>query len=381
MNPNFDVIVVGAGIQGLATVEALRQRGIRRLALVEQFALGHERGSSHGRSRITRSSYRHARYVELMQWVHQQGWPDWEALAQAPLLHKTPGLFFGPAVEDYHQSLQAVPEAVSLFQELSPREARKAFPPFLFPDSPKVLVDSSCALIAAQRTREFLIRQARQGGVDIFEESPVLHWESSSQALKLCLENGTRLETPRLILTAGPWTQKLLSRDLRLVPAHQDVGYFDLPHPRQVGQFPVWVYAAHRSGDSFYGLPEFERPGVKLARHRTTPNGDNPDRQPPTQFPHEVLQDLKEFSQQQWGCRPDCLGYEACLYTNSPEEDFVLDFWPEDPRVILGAGFSGHGFKFAPLVGQVLAGLALEGDSGLPVFEKHRPAFALSKAC
>lgn len=380
MKRHFDIVVVGAGIQGLATVHALLARGIRSLGLIEQFELGHERGSSHGRSRITRSTYNSPKYVELMQFVHNQCWPAWEAECGQKLLHPNPGLFWGPGAHPYRESLKTFPQVWSQIEELSPKQARDRFPAFLFPDVDWVLVDHSCAVLAAQRTREFLMRAIRQSATTVMENCPVQDWRSQPEGLLLSTAQGA-IHCQKLIITAGPWTSKLVPLESKLRVAHQDVGYFELQHPMDSGQFPVWVYAGLEAGDSFYGLPQFERPGVKLARHRTSDRSDQPDRELPQTLPEHALHDLEEFARRQWSGSFQNVGYEACLYTNTRSEDFILDPWPDDPRVIVGAGFSGHGFKFAPLIGRILTKLACgEPAPETQAFEKFRQEFSLAAA-
>lgn len=377
---NYEVVVVGGGINGLATVDRLLRMGVDSVALLEQFQLGHPRGSSHGRSRITRSSYSHPKYVKLMQRVHQRCWPEWEEEA-GRLLHSAPGCFFGPAVERYWNSLQGVPSVLSRIEKLSPEEGRERFPVFRFPDSPFVLVDHTCSVIAAQRTLEYLIRRLRQSSVRIYEDCLVTGFRSTPQALLVNTAEEGPLRCERLILTAGPWMSGILPDvPLPLRVAHQDVGYFQLDAVMQPPQFPVWVYAGPKANDSFYGLPEFERPGVKLAQHRTGPLGDSPDRPIEEEIPPPALESLQRFAREQWNVEPQLVGYEACLYTNTVSEDFILDHLPQDPRVVIGAGFSGHGFKFAPLTGQILAELALYGKTTVEEFERFRDDFRLSSA-
>ena len=370
----YDVIVLGAGINGLATAYSLKKQGVGSLAVLEQFHFGHAQGSSHGRSRITRSTYSTPKYVELMQLVHGRLWPGWEETAGQPLLHKNPGIFFGPGISRYQESLRDLPEVQ--VEEIVAEEARWRFPPFLFPDSPRVLLDHTCAVVAADRTMRFLASQLRG---HVLENCQVQSIERGSQIF-LDTTRG-QIECERLIVTAGPWTARLIpALKPNLRPAHQDVGYFEIESSSQVGEFPVWVYAGEQADDSFYGLPEFERPGVKLARHRTGPHGDDPGRQIGEVLPEEAAADLQRFVDAQWSGTARLVGYDACIYTNTCSEDFVLDHLPEDDRIVVGAGFSGHGFKFAPLTGQVLAELALFGRTSFPEFERHRAAFSFASA-
>jgi len=156
--------------------------------------------------------------------------------------------------------------------------------------------------------------------------------------------------------------------------AHQDVGYFEIEGGRE---FPVWVYCPGE-GDPFYGLPEFGRPGVKVARHRVGAKNDDPDRPTAECIPSDARDELEAFVAEQFAKPAVCIGYEPCLYTNTVNEDFILDHHPNDPRIVIGSACSGHGFKFAPLTGRLLSELLLDGKSTLETFEKYRAAFRIA---
>ena len=384
MKDSYDVVVVGAGINGLSSAYHLLSRGVGRVALLEQFELLHGRGSSHGYSRITRSTYNSARYADLVQTAHREDWPRLSRDTGATLLHPTPGCFFGPHLAPYLESLQAVPEALAQVNILSVKEGRKRFPFFRFPDTDHVVHDLSCSLIAARTTMESLAACASKLGCDIREGCLVESLDHSGSRLNLKTSQGS-IECDRVILTAGPWIERLIpSLTPKLRVAHQDVGYFLPRTPNlEIGpgnKFPVWVYAGKEHDDSFYGLPEYSRPGIKIARHRTGSHKDNPDRKIAPEMPPEVKADLESFAARQFAFPLENVGYEACLYTNTPNEDFLLDHYPGDSRIVIGAGFSGHGFKFGPLTGRILVGLLLDGSSGVEAFERHRSAFQISRA-
>jgi sarcosine oxidase len=378
----FDVVVIGGGINGLSCVYHLLQRGVKRIALLEQLELLHAKGSSHGYSRITRSTYSNPKYVELIQTAHREDWPALSRSAELQFLHSCPGCFFGPHLTPYLDSLRSVPAAFEQVDLLDLAEGRKRFPFFLFPDSDYVIHDRSCSLIAAAQTMEWFAAYARTGGCQIEERCRVRGIDRSGTFLTLATDKGP-IEAERTIVTAGPWTEKLLPQfGSKLRVAHQDVGYF-VPQGSNCdlalgAGFPVWVYAGREPDESFYGLPQYVRPGIKLARHRTGSHKDNPDRSVSLEMPAEVRLDLEDFAARQLAFPVESVGYEACLYTNTPEEDFILDHYPGDDRIVIGAGFSGHGFKFGPLTGRILVGLLLDGHSGVEAFEKCRSLLSLA---
>ncbi len=373
-------MVVGAGINGLATAYHLQKLGAGSLALLEQFELGHARGSSHGQTRITRSTYHSPRYIELVNRAHQEFWPELEADSGESLLIPTPGCFFGPGLEKYLDSLRQVPEVLPLIEVLEPDAARRRFPAFTFAGSAAVLHDTSAAVVKAEQTRSALAGLLMAGGVTVLEGCRVESLESGSRVV-LETTRG-RIETDRVVLTAGPWTDRLVPQTApQLRPARQHVGYFRFgvdPTLCAPGTFPVWVYAAD-ADHSFYGLPEYGRDGIKIARHRTGPAGDDPD-QPSEAMTTAARQDLLQFVAEQfaWPLVEECPA-ELCFYTNTPNEDFILDLHPADPRIVIGAGFSGHGFKFGPLTGRILAELALHGKTTIAEFERHRHHFTLGE--
>lgn len=366
----YDVIVLGAGINGLSTAYHLLRRGAGSLAVIDQFSRGHRQGSSHGKSRITRSTYSTPKYVQLIQTAHHEEWPRLEREAGQAFLHATPGCFFGPGIQPYIDSVKAVPELSQAFRLLGPAEARKTFPCFAFPDSEQVIHDTTCSTVAAEDTMRWLAAQVGARAT-LLEHCPVHRIERTPAEIRLHTASET-IACERLVVTAGSWLGRLLPEIApRLQVAHQDVGYFDVPHGKEV---PVWVYVP-RQGDSFYGLPEFQRSGVKVARHRTGPEGDQPDRAISETMPDLVKAELSEFVKRQFSHTGPVVGYEACLYTNTVNEDFVIDHHPEDQRIVIGSACSGHGFKFGPLTGRLLAELLLDGITSVKVFEQNRDAF------
>ena len=357
-----DILVVGAGINGLSTAWALLRRGVR-VGLVEQFHVGHDRGSSHGASRITRSAYADPVYVRLMQVAHGEAWPRLEAEAGQVLVHKRDGCFFGPRTgKVWSGYADTVATGGVDVERIDVAEARRRFPAFVFDGDWGVLHDRTAGLVAAADTIAALARLV-SARAQVWEETQVHAVDAAGAET-----SRGRIDAERVIVTAGSWTGRLLPRLApALSPIRQTVAYLDLEGDHTT--MPVWACLFDDPNDFYYGLPPFGRPGVKVARHRTSGRRDDPD---------EVagegdVADVRAFVAEHFAAPVrGVLATERCLYTCTDDEGFVLDVVE---GITIGAGFSGHGFKFGPLTGQLLAELALDGRTTVPAFEEARARF------
>ena len=178
-----------------------------------------------------------------------------------------------------------------------------------------------------------------------------------------------RLRAQHIVVTTGAWSAGLLpGLKHTLVPIRQTVAYVDTDV--DAAALPVWAWRGE--GDFFYGLPEFQRPGLKAAKHVVEASGDDPDGDP---GPPDVT-DVLAFLGEHLAAPPRAvLAVERCLYTVAPNEDFILDHHPASRAVVVGVGMSGHGFKFGPLTGRILAELTLDGKTTVAPFEAARARF------
>ena len=382
----YDVLVIGAGINGRCALFHLLERGVGRVGMIERFDLGHSRGSSHSHSRITRSAYVDAAYVRLMQVAHTQEWPRLEAAIGERLIHPNDGCFFGPAGGRFEQYAQAVTRVGVDCEVLDVNQARRQFPMFRFPTAAGAVHDRTSGVIAAARTMAGLATDAERRGAVFHTGSRVVDIEPLSSGIRVVTidedGNSRALMTERLIVTAGPWTAKLLPwLAPRLKVARQTVGYFRLQGASQdfgVGRWPVWGNLGTDQDKKFYGLPSFGRDGIKLARHVTHDLDEDPD-QISEKIAETAVAELRQFLDTEFVPPVEAfLGAEHCHYTNTATEDFLIDRHREDERIVIGAGFSGHGFKFGPVTGRALAELACEGQVQTPEFEAMRSVFGVA---
>ena len=373
-----DSVVIGGGLHGLAAAWNLSRLGSGPVILIERFHLGHDRGSSHGLSRMCRSTYPSQAYVHLLQTALEEDWPRLEREAGGELIRKMPACFFGPPggmFEAYARTMDDFGEEVEI---LSPSVARERYPQFRFEGMKGAIEDKTAGVIAAEKTLKTLASACKNSGVEIHERTRAKKIVSSPEAI-LVETDGKSINANRAVIAAGPWTSEILPfLDSRLKVVRQDIGYFALDRARGGPEnFPPWVYLGIEENDFYYSLPDPARGGIKVARHITLAESEDPDgnRTPRA----EALEDLRTFLKQHLTVGVESiLDSETCLYTNTQTEDFVIDFHPRDSRIVFGAGFSGHGFKFGPLTGRILAELALFGRTKVDAFNQHRAQFSLT---
>jgi monomeric sarcosine oxidase len=352
------VAVLGAGAMGSAAARFLAGAGAG-VTIFERFVADHDRGSSFGSSRIIRRVYPDRYYAALMD----AAYPLWEELERETgedLFLHAGGLFFGP---EGSVEIAAVLDALDAngvpFRRLSAEETRRRFPAFrlrpgeigVFQEDGGLLRASACVL--AQ------LRLAERSGAVLRERSPVMRIDPGDEIV-LTLENDERFVADRLIVAAGPWMRPLLAPciDLPLIVTRQVYCHFEPranPGSFHASAFPIWI----DFGANVYGFPQQPGvPGVKVASHNlgraTTPDRvdrvvHESDRDALRAYCAERLPDLSE----------DVSLEKVCLYTNTPDEDFILDRLPGHPNVVLAGGGSGHAFKFSILLGKIAASLAL----------------------
>ncbi len=359
----FEIAVVGAGIHGLCVAHALARRGVRRIVVLDRFPAGHARGSSHGSSRITRSSYHDPLYVRLAGRARRDDWP---ALAQdlgfAPIVD-TPGLFFGPDSPRLRAFADATLGACRDVARIAVAEARKRFPMFTFAGTDLVLLDSTAGVIRADAVLAGLRRWLVTAGVEVRHGVGVQGWRRVGGRLEVKTDAGV-LSAARVVLTAGAWIGNLVpSLASRFTVVRQHIAYLRLDAEAAAmcaPAFPVWASIGATPDEFFYGLPDGGEGGVKVARHVVTGRGDDPA---VASTPDATaLATAEAFARRTF--LPAVLARvhaETCLYTSTTDEHFVVAALPDEPAVVVVSACSGHGFKFGPTIGAVVAAAIVDG--------------------
>ncbi len=363
---NFDVIVIGVGGMGSAAACELARRGRRVLAL-EQFALGHDRGSSHGHTRIIRKAYyEHPDYVPLVCRAFER-WYDLEQRQGIHLLTECPCLSIGRSDSPTIAGVLASAKQHRLpVETLTSSELRYRYPAFRFDDYVGVLERSAGFLYVEDCVQAHACEAVRMGAT-ILDHEPVVSWQANEREVSV-QTTAERYTAARLIVTAGPWAGQMLARQgacLRVV--RQVAQWFgtcdDAAFRRDV--FPL--YLADTPQGHFYGFPVLNTNGAKVAQHYGAPEVTAPSEINRAIKPQDE-ETVRAFLRKHLpGIDGPCHRASVCLYTLTPDRHFIIDRHPDLANVVIAAGFSGHGFKFASVVGEILADLAEEGKTALPI--------------
>jgi sarcosine oxidase len=356
-----DVIVIGLGGMGTAACLALARRGARVLGL-EQFPLGHDRGSSHGGTRIIRTAYyEHPAYVPLVRRAFQ-GWYDLEQSAGQHLLRECPCLNLGsPDSGVVAGVLRAADEHALPVERLSSAEVRKRYPVFRIEEDTIGVLERSAGILAVDACVRAQAEAAVQAGAELRQGERVLSHQKEGKGVVVRTDQGV-YHADRLVICAGPWAGSLLSGcGVPLTVMRQVVFWLEVRHLAHFRRDVVPVFIAETAEGAFYGLPAVDTAGVKVARHYGAPELPGPEQVVRTVTEEDEVE-VRRFVR---AYLPEADGAtrrsSVCLYTLTPDRHFVIDTLPEGP--VVAAGFSGHGFKFAPVVGEILADLALDGKT------------------
>ncbi len=364
-------VVIGAGAVGAAAAYQLAKRG-EPVVLLEQFALGHDRGSSHGASRIARHSYADAACARLMPAAFD-AWRTLEADAAQPLFLRTGGISVCPAAVDY---VRLVTENLAMLgvahRRMSGRALKEALPVFEVADDADVVFEPDAGMLAAARILRAEIQLARDFGGErtrIFENCPVRAVDLQSDRPTIVTEHFTII-ADRLIVAAGPWMSRLIPDfPIPLATTRQQVLYVQPPddYAYAPGRFPAFIFMNADEREAFYGMPAIDGLGVKVARHwGNATDPDQPDRHVDDEYRTLVRNFLRRFLPALADAPIDST--ETCIYTMAPDERFRVGPLREDRAdVLVASACSGHGFKFSCLIGRILADLATRGETDLPV--------------
>lgn len=360
----YDVIVIGVGGMGSAAVYHLARRGAKVLGL-EQFDVPHEFGSSHGVNRIIRLAYAEGSfYVPLLQRAYEL-WRELELIADERLLFITGSIDGGNRDSAIVTgSLASCAEHNLTHELLDATKLGKRFPGYRLGAGMVGVYQPDGGFVLSERAIVAHVRMAQRFGAAVHGREQVLKWNITEAGVQVTTNRGSYL-SEKLVVTAGPWAMKLVPLLAELAVPERQVLIWTQPLRSdyfQLGAFPVFNIDVPEG--RFYGFPVYGVPGFKIGKyHHLKQRVDDPGT-----MDRDLHQEDEKVLREAIGRYfPDANGptmaLKTCLFTNTPNEDFIIDVHPGCPMVSIAAGFSGHGYKFCSVVGEIMADLALEGGT------------------
>jgi sarcosine oxidase len=367
----YDAIVAGLGGIGSAAAYHLARRGKRVLGL-ERYTPAHDKGSSHGQSRIIRQAYfEDPSYVPLLLRAYEL-WRQLERETDEDLMTLTGGLMIGPPESRTFTGSKATADEYGLpYEVFDAGELKRRYPMFEPTEGTIALFEEKAGIVRPEAAVRAHLDRAASLGADLRFEQEILTWQPTDFGVRVETASGV-YEAKRLVVTAGAWAPKLLADlGLPLQVTRQILFWLDPVggvEPFLPDRFPVFIWEPE-DGNSFYAIPAHDGPRgrVKVAFFRADGTPADPDTIGREVHDHEVDFIRSYMAKYVPALDGELLYAKTCMYTNTPDEHFVISIHPEHPQVAIAAGFSGHGFKFCGVVGEILADLVTEGETDQPI--------------
>lgn len=372
---DYEYIVLGLGGIGSAAAYWLSRRAGRDVLGLEQFELGHVRGESQDHSRIIRLSYHAPNYVRLAMRAYES-WAQVSADAKEDMVLETGGLDFGPVESAIPLStyMQAMDACGVPYEHLQAQEIRHRWPQFQVGDGIHGIYQEKTGLAKAAIANAAHQRLAREHGATLLDRTPVKSFREVHGEIEVVTEAGP-FRCRRLVVAGGPWSNRALEHaeiKLPLQVTQEQVTYFASPHTKEFepGRFPTWIWM---DDPCYYGFPVFGEFAVKVAQ--------DAGGKPVTADTRTFEPDPENFARVEGWMKqylPTGLGpvlyTKTCLYTLTPDRDFVIDRLPSMPAVACAIG-AGHAFKFASVIGRILSELSIDETtpSDIGAFKVDRP--------
>ena len=359
--PSYDAIVIGVGGMGSAAVYHLAQRGLQVLG-VEKHAIPHEMGSSHGYSRMIRYTLQeHPSYVPLVSRSYEL-WHEMEETAGEELMVTTGSIRAGAPDSPFFLNAQEACDLHSIpYEILTASEVNKRFPGYRFPEEISSVYQADGGFLLPERCIVTHVQAAERAGAAVHSQETVLDWEIRGDGVQVRTDRDT-YTAGRLVVTAGPWAANLVPElAAYAVPERQVMGWFQPERPELYTAEIFPVFGVFTKEGRYYGFPSHAVPGFKIGRAHHLLQKVDPDA-----IDREVHPEDEEILRQAVNryfplAAGKLLDRKTCMYTNTPDEHFMIGTLPGQPQVSVAAGFSGHGFKFASVIGEIMADLAQNG--------------------
>ncbi|RLL47100.1 N-methyl-L-tryptophan oxidase [Oceanobacillus piezotolerans] len=381
MTKHYDVIVAGAGTMGMAAGYYLARQGTKVL-LVDAFNPPHDQGSHYGETRIIRHAYGEGREYVPLALRSQVLWDELEKKTHHKIFRQVGAIGFGPKgnAPFIEEAIESGKEYNLDVQYLTGKETMEQFPGLQVPDDYNAFYEPNSGFLFSENCIKAYRELAKHHGAELSLNNPVIDVQAFEDSVTVVTKKDT-FTADKLIISAGSWSGKIASMvnlNLPLVPTRQPVAWFEADETLfNSNVFPTFMVEVP-TGDTraiYYGFPSFDGCGVKVGRHDFIDNVD------PDTMNREYGSDgndeghIREFLNR---FMPKASGElkkgVICLYTRTPDGHFIIDKHPEHSHIMIAAGFSGHGFKFASVVGEIMSQLALSGetDHDISLFKINR---------
>ena len=363
----YDIVVLGVGGMGSATLYTLAKRGLK-VCGIEQFGVAHDRGSSHGETRLIRKAYfEHPDYIPLLNRAYDL-WYEVEREADEQLFVKNGLVLAGKPDSEVIKGLDFCYEKHDLpHEKLTVDEAKKRFPQFHLPEDFVVYFDPIAGFLHVEKSVEQFAKLGQKNSATLYTNEKVLNWQANQNHVSI--KTGQReILTNKLIITTGAWANReMLSLGIDFDIWRKVLFWYDSPEIAnyKLDGFPSFYVELDFGG--FYGFPAINDMGLKIGEHQIPGITSRPDELTRALMPNDEPVVLRFFEKVFPRFQPARTNFTVCMYTITPDFNFILDVHPEHENVIIGAGFSGHGFKFAPVIGEILADLAIDGSTSHPI--------------
>jgi sarcosine oxidase len=377
----IDVVVIGLGVMGSATAFTLARRG-RRVVGIERFDIGHDRGSSHGATRIIRLGYfEHPSYVPLLRHAYER-WRALEAETGERLLHVTGIIEIGPPESVVVSGTLAAARTHELPHDiLDAATAMRRFPALRLPPEDLAVLQRDGGFVLAEPAIQAFASLATQAGAELRTGETVRAIEPRADGVRVITDRHA-IDAGAAIVTAGPWLKALLpSLPAPLRATRQVLGWFEplVPALFAPDKFPVFLLESRHGihyGFPLHNVPTALGSTVKIARHHHGEETVDPDTYDRTVSPADEALIRSALAEHLPAANGRLVAAKTCLYTMTPDSDFIIDQLPGAPHIVIASPCSGHGFKFAPVIGEILADLATAGATSHDISRFRLSRFA-----
>jgi sarcosine oxidase len=358
---SFDVIVVGVGAMGSATCYELAKRGKRVLG-IERFGIPHMKGSSHGYTRIIRLAYyEHPSYVLLLKRAYEL-WREIEQAVEEQLLYITGSIDAGPEHEwVFKGSWDSCRQHDLPHQVLTGSELRRRFPGYHLPNDTLALLQPDGGFLRPERCIVSFVKAAQARGAEVHGHEEVLEWQPVGDGVRVTTDRD-EYTAEKLVISAGAWNSHLIDcLGGLIVPERQVLAWLQPSRPDYFApeRFPVFNLLVEEG--RFYGFPVFDVPGFKFGKYHHFQERVEAEDYDRTAHGYDEAM-LRQFAERYFpeGCGPT-MNLETCMFTNTADNHFIVDTHPVYPQVTFASPCSGHGFKFASVIGEIMADLSTTG--------------------